>query len=100
MIDISALIIAIASSLLSGLGTAVLVTWNDRKKELIRSKEKEKDRLLLELKDLEINFYKVQKDLDDWKVKYYNTLQELIEVKAELERTITKLTQIQHNFEV
>lgn len=95
MLDVSALIIAISSSLLSGLGTAILVTWNDKKKELIRSQEKARDNLLLELKDLEIKFYQVQRDLDEWKVKYFNTLQELIEVKAELERTITKLTQIQ-----
>jgi len=94
MIDISALIIAIASSLLSGLGTAILVTWNDRKKEILRAQEKQRDILLLELKDLEIKFYKVQRDLDEWKIKYFNTLQELIEVKAELERTITKLTEI------
>lgn len=93
--EISALIIAIASSLLSGLATAILVTWNERKKELIRIQEKERDGLLLELKDAEIKFYQLQKDLDDWKLKYYNTIQELIEVKAELERTANKILKLE-----
>lgn len=96
MLDASALIIAIASSLLSGLATGLLATWNERKKELVRQQEKLRDQILLDYKTLEVNFYKLQKDLDDWKAKYYNTLQELIEVKAELERTITKLTNISH----
>lgn len=94
-LDTTALIIAIASSLLSGLATGILATWREQKRELARKAEKEKDSLVMELKDLEISFYKLQKDLDDWKFKYYNTLQELIEVKAELERTIIQLTTIQ-----
>lgn len=98
-LDTSALIIAIASSLLSGLAAGLIATWRDHKKEVIRRAEKEKDLLLLELKNTEISLYKIQKDMDDWKLKYYNTLQELIEVKAELERTITQLTKIQENCE-
>jgi len=98
-LDTTALIIAIASSLLSGLATGILATWREQKREIARRSEKEKDALLMQLKDLEISFYKIQKDLDDWKHKYYNTLQELIEVKAELERTITQLTTIQANCE-
>jgi hypothetical protein len=94
MITTSAIILAIASSLLSGLGTAILVIWNDRKKELVRQKEKEKDALLLEYKECEIKFYKIQKDLEEWKFKYYNTLQELIEVKAELEKTLIEIAKI------
>lgn len=94
-LDTTALIIAIASSLLSGLATGILATWKEQKRELARKAEKEKDTLVMELKDAEISFYKLQKDLDDWKLKYYNTIQELIEVKAELERTIIQLTTIQ-----
>lgn len=91
-VDTTALIIAIASSLLSGLATGILATWREHKKELARKTEREKDHLLIDLKNLEINLYKVEKDLDDWKTKYYNTLQELIEVKSELERTLIQLT--------
>lgn len=94
-LDTSALIIAIASSLLSGLATGLLATWREQKREISRRAEREKDSLILELKDLEINFYKIQKDLDDWKFKYYNTLQELIEVKAELEKALIEITSLQ-----
>lgn len=90
----SAIILAIASSLLSGLGATILVIWNDRKKELIRKKEKEKEALLLEYKDCQIKFYQLQKDLEEWKFKYYNTIQELIEVKAELERTLIEIAKL------
>lgn len=96
-LDTSALIIAIASSLLSGLATGLLATWREQKREISRRAEKEKDALVLELKDLEISFYKLQKDLDGWKLKYYNTLQELIEVKSELERTLIQLTSIENS---
>lgn len=98
-LDTTALIIAIASSLLSGLATGVLATWREKKKELSRKAEKEKDSLVLELKDAEISFYKLQRDLDEWKDRYYNTIQELIVVKAELERTIIQLTAIQSECE-
>jgi hypothetical protein len=94
MVESTALIIAISSSLLSGLVTGLVATWIEHKKEVNRRAERDKDQLLLQLKDLQINAYQLQKDLDDWRLKYYNTLQELVEVKAELERTITKLVQI------
>jgi hypothetical protein len=94
MLESTALIIAISSSLLSGLATGLVATWIEHRKELNRRAERDKDQLLLQLKDLQINAYQLQKDLDDWRLKYYNTLQELVEVKAELERTITKLIQI------
>jgi hypothetical protein len=94
MLESTALIIAISSSLLSGLATGLVATWIEHRKELNRRAERDKDQLLLQLKDLQINAYQLQKDLDEWRLKYYNTLQELVEVKAELERTITKLIQI------
>jgi predicted transcriptional regulator len=96
MLDTTALVIAISSSLLSGLATGLLATWREHKKEVVRQSEREKDRLVLELKDLQITCYQIQKDLDDWRLKYYNTLEELIEVKAELEKTLIKLTNIEH----
>ena len=95
--DTTALILTIAASLLSGLATGVVANIRDHKKEIKRRVEKEQDLLKLDLKDLEIKLYKVEKDLDEWKNKYYEALQELIEVKAELEKTLINLTHIVHH---
>jgi len=95
--DTTALILTIAASLLSGLATGVVANFRDHKKEIKRRVEKEQDNLKLDLKDLQIKLYKVEKDLDDWKAKYYEALQELIEVKGELEETLIKLTHIAHH---
>lgn len=94
--DTTALILTIAASLLSGLATGVVANIRDHKKELKRRVEKDQDMLKLDLKDLQIKLYKVEKDLDEWKSKYYEALQELIEVKGELEETLLKLTHIAH----
>ena len=56
--------------------------------------EKEHDGLLIELKDLHIKLYKLEKDLDEWKQKYYDALQELIHVKSDLEESLLKLEHI------
>jgi len=95
--DTTALILTIAASLLSGLATGVVANIRDHKKEIRRRVEKEQDLLKLDLKDLQIKLYKVEKDLDEWKAKYYKALQELIEVKGELEETLVKLTHISHH---
>jgi peptidoglycan hydrolase CwlO-like protein len=95
--DTTALILTIAASLLSGLATGVVANIRDHKKEIKRRVEKEQDLLKLDLKDLQIKLYKVEKDLDEWKAKYYEALQELIEVKGELEETLVKLTHIAHH---
>jgi multidrug resistance efflux pump len=95
--DTTALILTIAASLLSGLATGVVANIRDHKKEIKRRVEKEQDLLKLDLKDLEIKLYKVEKDLDEWRNKYYEALQELIEVKAELEKTLINLTHIVHH---
>ena len=95
--DTTALILTIAASLLSGLATGVVANIRDHKKELKRRVEKDQDMLKLDLKDLQIKLYKVEKDLDEWKAKYYEALQELIEVKGELEETLIKLTHIAHH---
>jgi multidrug resistance efflux pump len=95
--DTTALILTIAASLLSGLATGVVANIRDHKKEIRRKVEKEQDLLKLDLKDLQIKLYKVEKDLDEWKAKYYEALQELIEVKGELEETLVKLTHISHH---
>lgn len=95
--DTTSLIVAVAASLLSGLGAAILSALRDHKKELKRQVEKEQSMLKLELKDLQINLFKIEKELDEWKLKYYSTLQELIEVKAELEKAIITLTHLDHH---
>jgi uncharacterized protein YlxW (UPF0749 family) len=94
VLDANSIIIAILASVLSGAGTALIAIFNDNKKEKNRRNEKAQDELKLELKDLQIKLYKLEKDLSEWKDKYYLTIQELISVRAELEDTLIKLSLI------
>ena len=48
----------------------------------------------MELKDLKLQLYKLERDLTEWKDKYYSAIQELISVKSELEETLIKLSLI------
>jgi hypothetical protein len=89
---ISSLGLALAASILSGFGTAIIAGISDNKKERNRQAEREQDHLKLELKDLKIQLYQLERDLIEWKDKYYQAITELIEVKAELEETLIKLT--------
>ena len=93
-LDANSVIIVIVASILSGIGTAMVNGIKESKKEKIRQTEREQDLLKMDLKDLEIKLYKLEKDLAEWRDKYYETLKELIEVKAELEDTLIKLTHI------
>jgi peptidoglycan hydrolase CwlO-like protein len=93
-IDANSVIIVIVASILSGMGTAMINGIKESKKEKIRQSEREQDMLKMELKDLEIKLYKLEKDLAEWRDKYYDALKELIEIKAELEDTLIKLTHI------
>jgi hypothetical protein len=93
-LDSNSIIIVIIASILSGMGTALVSGIKESKREKARRDEREQDLLKLDLKDLEIKLYKLEKDLAEWRDKYYNALQELIEVKAELEDTLIKLTHI------
>jgi peptidoglycan hydrolase CwlO-like protein len=93
-LDSNSVIIVIVASILSGMGTALIKEIKESKREKIRRAEREQDMLKMELKDLEIKLYKLEKDLAEWRDKYYEALQELIEVKAELEDTLIKLTHI------
>lgn len=93
-IDANSVIIVIAASILSGIGTALANGIKESKREKIRQTEREQDLLKMDLKDLEIKLYKLEKDLTEWRDKYYEALQELIQVKAELEDTLIKLTHI------
>ena len=93
-LDSNSIIIVIVASILSGMGTALVKEIKESKREKIRRAEREQDMLKMELKDLEIKLYKLEKDLAEWRDKYYEALQELIEVKAELEDTLIKLNHI------
>jgi peptidoglycan hydrolase CwlO-like protein len=93
-LDSNSVIIVIVASILSGMGTALVKEIKESKREKIRRAEREQDMLKMELKDLEIKLYKLEKDLTEWRDRYYEALQELIEVKAELEDTLIKLNHI------
>ena len=98
-LDYTAVVIAVFAAILSGMGTAVIAGIRDNRKEKIRRAERDQDHLKLEVKDLKIELYKIERELTEWKDKYYNTIQELIGVKAELEETMLKLSYIDHHIE-
>jgi septal ring factor EnvC (AmiA/AmiB activator) len=93
--DYTSLVLAISAAILSGMGTALIAGYRDSKKEKIRRQEREQDHLKLEIKDLKIELYKLEKELIDWKDKYYSSIQELIQVKAELENALVQLNIIE-----
>jgi septal ring factor EnvC (AmiA/AmiB activator) len=97
--DYTSIIIAISAAILSGMGTAIIAGLRDSKKERVRQHEREQDHLKLEIKDLKISLYKIERELTEWKDKYYNAIQELIGVKSELEETLLKLSFIDHHIE-
>lgn len=92
--DSTAIILAISAAILSGMGTAIISAIKDHKREETRKKERYQDQLKLEVKDLRIQLYQLERDLTEWKDKYYNAIQQLIEVKAELEETLLRLSLI------
>ena len=96
-INLTAIIIAIFAAILSGMGTAIIAGLHENKKEKIRQREREQDHLKIELKDLKIELYQLEKELTDWKDKYYNAIQELIQVKSELENALVELSHIDFN---
>lgn len=99
MNDYASIIIAISAAVLSGMGTAIIAGIKENKREKVRQAEREQDHLKLELKDLKLALYKVERELTEWKDKYYNAIQELISVKSELEETLLKLSFIDHKID-
>lgn len=93
-LDLNSIIIAISAAILSGMGTAIIAGLNENKKEKNRQIEREQDHLKIELKDLKIELYQLEKELTEWKDKYYSTLQDLIIVKSELENALRELTDL------
>jgi hypothetical protein len=49
----------------------------------------------MEVKDLKIDLYKLEKELTEWKDKYYDAVQELITLKGELENALNMLNHIE-----
>lgn len=94
-LDINSIVIAIAAAVLSGMGTAIIAGLNENKKEKNRQKEREQDHIKLEVKDLKIELYRLERDLIEWKDKYYEAIQELISVKSELENALSDLSRIE-----
>ena len=93
-LDLTTIIIASSAAILSGMGTAIIAGIHENKKEKNRQAEREQDHLKIELKDLKIELYQLEKELTQWKDKYYNVLQDLIMVKSELENALRELTDL------
>ena len=96
-INYLSILIAISAALVSGMGTAVVASFRDSKKEQRRQIERDQDLLKMDLKDLKIELYKIEKELTEWKDKYYTAIQELIGIKAELEATMIELAHFEHH---
>jgi len=94
-ISLTQVLITLFAASISGLFTAQINSRKSRKEKLVQEADKAHDQLLLEIKDLQIKLYKLEKDLNEWKDKYFEAVQELIRVKAELEGTMLKLTHIE-----
>jgi hypothetical protein len=94
------ILITLIASAISGITTAQYGYRKNKKDKAAMQADKAHDLLLIEVKDLQIKLYKLEKDLTEWKEKYFEALQELIKVKAELEGTMVKLSHVEiHNNE-
>jgi uncharacterized protein YlxW (UPF0749 family) len=98
-INYLSIIIAISAALVSGMGTAIIASFRESKKEERRRIERDQDLLKMDLKDLKIELYKIEKELTEWKDKYYNAIQELISIKSELEATLIQLSHFEHDLD-
>jgi predicted RNase H-like nuclease (RuvC/YqgF family) len=96
-ISYATITISILAATLSGFGTAIVAGIRDAKKERNRREEKEKDQLRLDMKDLKIELYRLEKELTEWKDKYYKAVQDLIEMKSELDSVISQLNHLEYH---
>jgi hypothetical protein len=92
--NISQITLALLAALVSGVGTALIASLRDIKKDKIRQQERAEDHLKLEIKDLKIELYKIEKELTEWKDKYYKAIEELILLKSELDQALFELESI------
>lgn len=90
-LDYNSIVLAISAAILSGMGTGIIASIRESKKEKVRKQERYQDSLKLEVKDLKIQLYQLERDLIEWKDKYYEAIQQLIEVKSELEKALVQL---------
>ena len=93
-INYLSILIAISAALLSGMGTAMIAAFRDNKKENRRQLERDQDHLKMDLKDLKIELYQLEKELTEWKDKYYKAIQDLIEMRSELDSVMNQLNHI------
>lgn len=91
------IVVSILAATLSGLATALVNGFRDAKKERNRRDEREKDHLKLDIKDLKIELYQLEKELNEWKGKYYKAIQDLIDMKSELESVLSQLNHIEYH---
>ena len=91
------IVVSVLAASLSGFGTAIVAGIRDGKKERNRREEKEKDQLRLDMKDLKIELYQLEKELTEWKDKYYKAIQDLIEMKSELDNVINQLNHLEYH---
>jgi len=96
-ITYATVVVSILAATLSGFSTALINGFRDSKKEKNRQAEREKDHLRLDIKDLKIELYQLEKELTEWKDKYYKAIHDLIEMKAELEAVISQLNHIEYH---
>lgn len=89
------IIITLFAASISGLLTAQINSRRLKKEKIAQAADKAHDLLLIEVKDLQIKLYKLEKDLTEWKEKYFEALQELIQVKGELEKTMIRLSHVE-----
>lgn len=98
--DYTSITIALLAAVFSGMGTAFIAALKENKREKTRKAEREQDHLKLEVKDLKISLYQLEKELTEWKDKYYSSIQELIQVKSELENALVQLNIIEMHEEL
>jgi septal ring factor EnvC (AmiA/AmiB activator) len=91
------IVVSVLAATLSGFATALVNGFRDAKKEKNRREEREKDHLKLDIKDLKIELYQLEKELNEWKDKYYKAMKDLIEMKSELENVLTQLNHIEYH---
>jgi hypothetical protein len=89
------IILTLVASAISGIAATLFSNKKSKRERASIQADRAHDQLLIEIKDLQIKLYKLEKDLTEWKEKYFQAIQELIKVKAELEGTMLKLTHIQ-----
>jgi septal ring factor EnvC (AmiA/AmiB activator) len=88
---------SVLAASLSGLATAIIAGIRDAKKERTRREEREKDQLRLDIKDLKIELYQLEKELTEWKDKYYKAIQDLIEMRSELDSVMNQLNHLEYH---